>query len=398
MTTQHKTKQSPDKTILALVVVLTFSTLSPAWAGSAATDSSGKQPVSSSPQVESSLFDRLWGLATLYKDEGNPFVQEFKLRGRYQGQYHWLDSDQGDDQGWEDRRSRFGFDAKLFEKHLELRFDAQSTDGFDPFYGGLVDAYARWKFSDDLSLTLGRQKVQIGAYDFLQPSTLYPTFERSQIFNQLKVDRATGAVFEGKSGHFTWQAGIYSNDLDNEFGQFAGGIAYGAGLGYDLKSAFGIEKADWRLDYLHSDIESGSTTLNKYEHLLSSTLWLKEGRWSLVAEGFAGTGHTANVAGFFLLPTYDLIPKKLQLVGRYTFAAGDGPESVSVQKRYESAAPSLTGGGKGDQYQAGYLGLQYFICGDKLKLLAGIEYAQLTGSKGRGYDGFTALTGIRFFF
>lgn len=349
--------------------------------------------------VESSPLDQLWSLATLYKDDGNPFLQEFKLRGRYQGQYHWLDSDQGNDEGWEDRRSRFGFDAKLFEKKIELRADFQSSDGFDPLYNGLVDAFLKWKPSEDFTLTLGRQKVQIGAFDFLQPSTHYSTFERSQIFNQLKVDRASGAVAEGKLGKFTYQAGIYSNHIDLEFGQFDAGIAYGAGIGYDLKHALHLEKADLRFDYLHSDIQAQSTVLNRYEHVFSSTLWLKEGRWSLATEAYAGSGHSPDVLGFIVQPTYDLVLKKLQLVARYTFSTGDGADSLTAQSRYEREAPDLTGSGKGDRYQAGYLGLQYFIHGEKLKLLAGVEYADLRGGgNGGDYDGFTALTGIRFYF
>jgi phosphate-selective porin OprO and OprP len=358
---------------------------------------SGKEVLESSvtKQVEPSIFDEIWSLATLYKNDSNPFIQEFKLRGRYQGQYHWLNSDQGEDDGWEDRRSRFGFDAKLFDKKIEVRIDAQSTDGFEPFYGGLVDAYIKWKPTEDFVLTLGRQKVQIGAFDFLQPSTHYGTFERSQIFNQLRVDRATGAVAEGKIGSFTYQAGLYSNDIDFEFGQFNGGVAYGAGIGYDLKQALDLEKADLRFDYLHSEIETGSSTLNRYEHVFSGTLWLKDGRWSLATEAFAGTGNTADVFGFIVQPTYDIILKKLQLVGRYTYSTGDGADSVIAQPRYERAVGAVAG----DKYQAGYVGFQYFIYGDKLKLLGGVEYAKLDGGgNGGDYDGWTALTGIRFFF
>ena len=64
-------------------------------------------------QVSTETFDSLWNLASLYKDESNPILQEFKLRGRYQGQFHLAEADQGDDSDWEDRRSRFGFDATL---------------------------------------------------------------------------------------------------------------------------------------------------------------------------------------------------------------------------------------------------------------------------------------------
>lgn len=404
-TMKTKLRHTTNKTSLALSAVLLLAASNIAYGGTTITDSSGKEPSASgsaTKYVEPSIFDKIWSLATLYKDDSNSFIQEFKLRGRYQGQYHWLDSDQGDDNSWENRRSRFGFDAKLFDKHLELRFDVQSSDEFDPFYNGIVDAFLKWKPVETFSLTVGRQKPQIGWYDFLQSTNNQPTFERSQIFNQLRVDRVVGAVAEGKVDKFTYQAGIYSNDIDLEFGQFDAGVAFGAGIGYDLKHALNTEKADLRFDWLHSDIQPESTILNRYEDLFSTTLWLKDGRWSLVTEGFAGTGGSgrdADLIGFFIQPAYDIISQKLQLVGRYTFSAGDGPDSVIAQTRYERAAPNLTGGGRGDQYQAGYLGLQFFIHGDKLKLLGGVEYAKLNGGgNGGDYDGWTALTGIRFSF
>jgi hypothetical protein len=53
--------------------------------------------------------------------------------------------------------------------------------------------------------------------------------------------------------------------------------------------------------------------------------------------------------------------------------------------------------GRGDSYNAFYGGIQYFIYGDKLKLLAGTEWARLSGN-GDTYDGFTFLTGVRFSF
>jgi hypothetical protein len=201
---------------------------------------------------------------------------------------------------------------------------------------------------------------------------------------------------------FTWQAGLYSNDINEEFGNFDGGFSVTAGLGYDFKHLLDTEKADWRLDWLHSEIEAQDTVLNRYADIVSSTFWLKEGHWGLVAEGFYGTGgqgKDADVFGFYLQPTYDLLPKRLQLVGRYSFSTGDGADGAVAQSRYERLAPDLTGSGRGETYHAGYLGLQYFLHGDKLKLLAGAEYASLDGGgNGGDYEGITYLTGLRFSF
>lgn len=360
-------------------------------------------------QVSTETFDSLWGRASLYKNEANPILQEFKLRGRYHGQFHSTEAEQGDDSDWEDRRSRFGFDARLFEKKIEIRADFQSNDGFKDIYDGLVDAYLRWKPNKKLSVTIGKTKPLIGAYDWLESTNSQPTFERSQIFNQLSVNRATALTVEGSSGSFIWQTGIYSNDTpsntggsgsfgDGEFGDLNGGLSYSMGIGYDFREQLGTDKALLRFDWLHSDREAGDSVLGRYDDIISSTFWYKQDRAALVIEAFHASGGTAvdtDVFGFFVQPTYDLVPGKVQFVGRYTYSASDGLTGIRPQSRYEALAGAL----RGDSYHALYLGGQYFIYGDKLKLLAGAEYSLLGQSDTNDrYDGITALAGLRFSF
>lgn len=369
--------------------------------------------------IEPTTFDQVWGYATLYKDDLNPILQEFKLRGRYHGQYWDVDADQGSQSDWEDRRSRFGFDAKLFDKEVEVRVDFQSNNGFDDFYDGLVDAYVRWKPKTWLTITAGKTKPLVGQYDWLEPTITQPTFERSQIFNQLRVNRATGLTVEGVAEAFLWRGGVYTNSTpsstanplgistgsfgDGEFGDFNGGYSVSLGGGYDFKHLLDLEKADFRLDWLHSERDADDLVLNRYDDIISSTFWLKEGDLGLVLEGYyatGGDGTNTDVFGFFIQPTYDIIPKKLQLVGRYSFASSDGSLGVYGQSRYERtvSTTAATNKGRGDIYHALYGGVQYFIYGDKLKLMAGVEYAKLDNDAKESYDGITLLTGLRFSF
>jgi phosphate-selective porin OprO and OprP len=375
--------------------------------------------------VEPNTFDKIWSYASLYKDDMNPILQEFKLRGRYHGQYWNVDDSHGSQSDWEDRRSRFGFDAKLLDKTVEIRADFQSNDEFEDFYDGLVDAYIRWKPKSWLSITAGKTKPLIGQYDWLESTNTQPTFERSQIFNQLGINRATALTVEGTRDAFSWRAGIYSNDTpsttadpitkissgafgDGEFGDLDGGVSYTLGAGYDFKHLLNLEKADFRLDWLHSDREPGDLVLGKYDDILSTTFWLKEGYASVVFEAYyaSGADHVkpgkkpawdgSNVFGFFIEPTYDIIPRKLQLVGRYSYANSEGDLGVVGQTRYEKTVAAQKG--LGDAYHSIYGGAQYFIYGDKLKLMAGAEWARIENDKGDSYDGFTMLTGIRLSF
>jgi len=343
---------------------------------------------------ESSLekqFDKVWGLSTLYSNDNNTIIQELKLQGRYHGQYHWSENKDTHVNDWEDRRIRLGVNTQLFSRKIEIKVDAQGSDTFEPVYKELADAYIKWSPHSSLSITAGRQKVKLAGYEFQQSSNVYPAFERTQLFNQLRLDRATGLSAEYSRDKLTVQSGIYSNDVDREFGQFGGSVAVGIGAQYDLSDSFQLNKAELRLDYLYSDITQGSTTLNRYEHLSSFGLWIENPKWSFATEVFYGKNKTLEIFGFMLMPTYDLIPETLQAVTRYSFSKGNKINSIFPQSRYETSV----GAQSGEQYQSAYLGLQYFIYGDKFKLMGGTEYAELVGGD---YQGWTALLGSRLYF
>jgi hypothetical protein len=371
---------------------------------------------SAAESPDPTALDRLWGMATLYKNAHNPILEEFKLRGRYHGQYHDVDAGRGDASGWEDRRSRFGLDARLLDKQLEVRLDFQSNNEFADGYDGLVDAYLKWKPNPTIAVTLGKTKPLVGYGDWIPSTNETPTFDRSQIFNQLNINRATALTVEGDSQGLLWQAGIYSNETpattggsgawgDGEFGDLNGGYGVTLGVGYNFHHQLEVEKALLRIDWLHSERKASDVVLNRYDDIVSASLLCKQGPWNLTAEAFAasgGDGVNGDVFGFYLQPTYDILPAKLQLVGRYSCTTGDGPASVVAQSRYEREIPIVPIPGvagsrnRGDQYQAVYLGAQYFIRGNHLKLMAGAEWSQLTrDGHPAGYAGLTTLTGIR---
>ncbi len=56
--------------------------------------------------------------------------------------------------------------------------------------------------------------------------------------------------------------------------------------------------------------------------------------------------------------------------------------------------------GKGSEINSLYLGMNYFISGYNLHLMAGVQYDRLTGGTGAsaGFDGWTPLAGFRMFF
>jgi phosphate-selective porin OprO/OprP len=370
-------------------------------------------------ESDASSFEEIWSLAKLYQDDQNPWLQEFKLRGRYHGQYHDVHADSGESHGWEDRRARLGFDAKLFDKKLEARFDFQSNNGFVDGYDGLVDAYLKWKPRKEITVVAGKTKPLIGAYDWLSSSNDTPTFERSQIFNQLGINRATGFTVEGIFHTYTWQAGVYSNSTpsntngtgnwgDGEWGDLDAGVSYTLGIGYEIDGLSHGQKASIRLDWLHSEREERDLVLSRYDDIFSATLLWSKDAWNVVAEAYAargGDGLNDDVYGIFLQPTYDLVANQLQLVARYSYTHGEGDASVVAQSRYErevgiDAIPGIpSSGNRGDEYHSVYLGTQYFIYGNQWKWQAGVEWSQLLrDGNSTGYEGVSALTGMRISF
>lgn len=119
-------------------------------------------------------------------------------------------------------------------------------------------------------------------------------------------------------------------------------------------------------------------------------------------KGSGGLDGRSNVSGFTLLPTYDMSQNlliggdALQLALRYQYARSDQDNGLLLPKRYEQKVAT----GAGDNYQAYYLGLNYFLNDDKLKLMAGAEYAQMLDSANDGveYQGWTYLAGLRLYF
>jgi phosphate-selective porin OprO and OprP len=375
--------------------------------GQAGTTSYDKEPsgknVPTEPVAGATTFDKIWGLATLYKSDTG-FLNELSITGRYHGQFWNADSETGDDNDWDNRRFRIGARAYFLDRKFELKGEMFSdlNSGGD-FYEGFTELYAAWHASEAFNLTVGKQKPKFG-WEWSLSSRLIPTFERSALINQFRPDYAAGVVIDGKVDKWSYYTGVYSNDTvgdgddTTEFGDFEGGWSYIGSIGYDFADALGVKKAQWRLDYIHSERDANDEIMTAFDNGISTSLELKQGDWGLLSELLFADGAGSNW-GLVLIPTYD-ITKKLQVAGRYQLGISTDDTGLSAQRRYEREV----GGGSGDLYNAFYLGLNYFIFDGKdvekkpeqrhrLKLMAGVEYANMDGPT--GYDGWTGLAGVR---
>ena len=379
------------------VIAATLATLS--LAATAGTAPSAKTPAPEAP-AEESAFDKLWSLTTLYKSKTNPWVQKIAISGRYHGQYAMMDSDQGDYDDWENRRFRIGLSGQILQ---EVEFKAEMlgdlNEGGD-FYTGLTEVYLAWKPDDAFKLTVGKQKPRF-TLDWDTSSREILTFERNIMLNNFGIDYETGVAISGKKGNFAYYAGAFNNDVGSaggeaEFGDLGGGFSYIASASYDLKDALGVDKAVLRGDFIHMEHDGNDELLTKFDNGLAASFNLKQGKAGLITEAVYGEGDKGDMWGIYVMPTYDFT-KKFQVVARYTYAHS-GDDALRLQSRYERKADELSDGGNGESYQAGYLGVNYYLYGHKLKLMTGVEFSHMNGgSDGGDYDGVTALAGVRIY-
>src|SRR5688572_18014245 len=60
---------------------------------------------------EQTVFERIWGLATLYKNKDADWLNELRFVGRFQLEEYNIDSELAHDSDWIVRRSRIGLKA-----------------------------------------------------------------------------------------------------------------------------------------------------------------------------------------------------------------------------------------------------------------------------------------------
>ena len=97
---------------------------------------------------------------------------------------------------------------------------------------------------------------------------------------------------------------------------------------------------------------------------------------------------------------YWLKDQKLKLVGRYLYQKADQAEGLRLNSRYAPLADTRDSfidlnSGHGDEHQAVYLGLNYYLCGENLKMISGIQHDELQSMGSTQYRGWTWGSSIR---
>ena len=384
---------------------------------SAGTQTSLDTDAKASPIIENSgftlndAFDKLWSIPVLYKNKENPFIQEAAFTGRYQGQVFGLNSNYGSYRNKSrdsvDRRQRFGGKIKFlndFEAYVDfnLNFAGTDTDRLVQNYDGFG---LKWKPDDAFNLEVGLTKVPI-TNEWRTSSKQIIKIERSDFINSAIPDKLGGIVANGKisdgltkDGKFTYGAGIFTatRSEDWSYPTFDGGSVVYAGVGYELN-----KNHSFRYDNAflagNTDVPTNETKPYSYTSALSYSGKFLDKKLSLQSDLVMAIGEDdqADLYGFIFMPSYKLTDS-IELVARYQYLSSNDDNGVSLQKRYERTAPDLPTS-KGNNYQALYAGVNYYIYKDKLKLMGGLEYSHMDLASNNSYDQVTLFAGLRLYF
>jgi hypothetical protein len=361
-------------------------------------------------QQSPAVFDSIWSLSELYKNNENSYIQKFDLVGRYHGQYWIADSEGNYDNDWENRRMYVGFNTRFFH-NFTIEVQISITDDFDPFYNALYDAFLQWEDdAGDFAISIGRLDYVYTGLERTGSSKKIKTMERALLVNQVMPGEVVGIYLKDKKGTFSYQAGLFCGSIEDEFTSFEGGFSALLGIGYELPLFY--DKGVLHLDYLYNNGHEDNNAFKLYGNIVS--LWHEGHRGpleigiDLTAAG--GVDEQSNVFGLTLLPAYDLFQNlilggdKLQLALRYHYASSSDDYGLQFNKRYEQPVTS----GKGDSYNSYYVGLNYYLYQQKLKLMSGIEYFNMGGvadddevntlDGDRSVDGWNFISGVRLYF
>ena len=368
---------------------LTFSAGGLAFGGD-----SGKEIVDTLVEADQASICDIFDMVTLYEDEGNPFMQKFALTGRLQADAAFF---YGGDEDYEQlvwRRFRFGFKSQIFENftlHSEGDFELNDRD---PLYERLTDTYLAWSQGDEFQLKIGKQSAGF-TMDGATSSKKILRPERSLLSENLwfPTEYHSGVSANGEIDKWIYNIGMFSSAGGAEFGDFDAGWFGLISLGYDFGEAWGLDKALIRADYVNNDPDEGNTGTRDLAQVGSLNGHFKAGPWGLRTDVAAadGYGDQSDLFGVFVMPYYD-ITDKLQLVASYNYVRSASDNGVRPD-RYEKR----TVDGNANAAHEFFAGVNYFICGHKLKWQNGVEYTKMIddANDGGAYNGWGVTSAIR---
>ncbi|NQY33351.1 MAG: hypothetical protein HRT56_09320 [Coraliomargarita sp.] len=331
-------------------------------------------------------------------------VESIKLTGRFHFAYDNISND-----GDYDERDRFYF-RRLY-LGAEAKFAHDTYAKLIGNFGGedgdidLDKAVVGWKADPMFEVEAGYTKVPFGLYETTSSSKI-KTVERS-IANRLFVEddglrlggRHTGLFAEGDLGAgFSYGAAAVtsspSNDRDDKSNAEKDGLGFFGRVQWESDET---EVGEFMVGADLAHMENGSNYTNDGSGGNSGDGDLTAfgihgsydiGDFTISAEGLFGTvedqivaGDDVDVTGFTITPSYK-ITDKWEIVAAYSVVDTDGGFLLDADDLVRRS-------GVGETFDEGtsyYLGFNYYIIGNDLKLSGGYEFAEFEDGDGGADD------------
>ncbi len=394
---------------------------------------------SSFSQIDDESCAKLRDFGKFYDDPNATGLQNAKLFLSYMHQFGYIDGKDKnglsfDDSMEETRRFWMGLQGK-FADYWKFKVVSQLSNdrhnypassagsyrqwGHETFRSANItfDAGAFWEISsvDALEIGYGRRSARM-ADEWQRSAYLTNALERSDFSNKLwPSDKGSGnplaAWIKWKQGIHTFDTAVFSGTYEDYIGGWEDSIMYYASWLGDFSEGSGFDTKDFWISLYSQDSTTAEDRLAKgNDYAIAFVNRLAQGPWALhTSIGFGNNGpHTSSVregdfGGIVVMPMYWLQEDRLKLVLRYQYEGSDEPEGIRLNSRYARVAGARDSSldinsGRGDDHHSVYAGLNYYFCGENLKLISGIQYDDLSSAGASVYEGWTIGSSFRIWF
>jgi hypothetical protein len=336
------------------------------------------------------IFDPMWSRSVLYKDDQNPYVQEFSLTGLFEGAGAWgnIDNEQNSSPLNQDvsdvqmRRAQLGARMKAFYRTevtgvVEMAGPSRMN--------GIQTLKARTELTENTGITFGKFRP-LSTQENNTPDAALLISERSLLSNMIAPADSMGVMFDATRKGWTYQVGWFSGDFSDNIPGFKDDGMINAGIAYEKvgKAESGAPlRSRWYLNYVHNLNDDRSEILPRhrfagataFSNLYSTGFSIQQDRFGFMGDFTVARGDN-NAWGITLLPTYWIMPGALQVVGRYHYADTDKQDALyggygpGADPFFQGNAPIVTG----DEYHSFYLGANFHVYENRMIISNGLEY------------------------
>jgi hypothetical protein len=346
----------------------------------------------------------------LYENKDNLWIQSFQIGGRFNYQAAYLEGTDVNGVDFNDhydeyRRLRFETKTEFLrfftaEINVNLVDDNRFREG--PFnelewgYDNFDEASLEFNIGeafgkgglDGIKLKAGRMKLKMTEEVHMSSNEIY-TLERSGIADKLGglASRPTGVTLELDKGDWELVVGMFSGEDDADFiGGWNDGQFYYGSVQWKPSKDFKMI-----LDYTQNDASGADDALGYGWATALSAVYEKDS-WGILGEAICGdngggvsapiTRRQGDFHGFVVMPWYWIIEDKLQAVVQYQYASATETQGLQLPSRYvrgdhENLAVDVDNG-RGSEHHMIYAGLNYHFCKDRLKIMGGVSYDDLS--------------------